>query len=139
MAYTKEPWVFDYTVVFNVDWSSGARELHYSFVHEIVTDNLVAAGATQGTATALAGGGRHRVVTVPVGTGVILPVTQNVSGLKFNVLNQGANALNIYPGVGHSITTVAGVNLGVNIPFVAAVGTNTQLVSLTATTWVEWP
>lgn len=138
MAYVEDPWRFGNIVTFDVDGSFGARMIFYSFVHEFVTDNVVAAGATQGTATLLAGGGRHRIITTPVGSGVILTPNANISGLKMFVLNHGANALNVYPQVGGSINTIANVNLGVNIPFVVAVGTSTTFVSLGATSWQEW-
>ena len=136
--YREEPVVFGGAVTFNVDWSSGARELHYSFIHNVVTDNITAAGTVQGDATLLSGGRMHRVTTVPANSGVILTPNANVSGLYMNVLNHGANALNIYPQVGATITTEANVNLGANIPIVLAVGTSIQLVSLGALAWVEW-
>jgi len=138
MAFTDDVWVFDNVVTFNVDWSSGARELHYSFVQFIHTDNITAAGSVQGDATLLAGGGVHIVTTVASGTGVILTPNANVSGLVMEVYNLGANNLNVYPAVGHNIIDIGGTDLGANTPYVLSVGKIVEFRSRDANTWFVW-
>jgi hypothetical protein len=94
------------------------------------TTGITAAGATQGTATALSATAlEHFVTTVAVSTGVRLP-TPAAAGAKYTIYNRGANALNVYPAVGGVIDAGA-VNAAVVIP----VSTTMQLTSASATQW----
>ena len=94
------------------------------------TTSITAAGATQGTATALSATAlEHFVTTVAASTGVRLP-TPAAAGAKYTIYNRGANALNVYPAVGGVIDAGA-VNAAVVIP----VSTTMQLTSASATQW----
>jgi pectin methylesterase-like acyl-CoA thioesterase len=77
------------------------------------TTGISASGATQGTATALTTS-YNIVSTTPPGTGVILP-TPPAAGLIINIVNRGANTLNVYPNVGGTIDGAA-VNAAVTLP-----------------------
>lgn len=78
------------------------------------TSGVNAAGATQGTATGLDSGiVLHNVTVVAAGTGVRLPI--GVRGAEYKIVNQGANALNIYPASGEAIGTLA-VNTAISLP-----------------------
>lgn len=81
--------------------------------YEGTSTSVSAAGATQGTATALTNS-YNVVTTVAASTGVIFP-TPAIAGLIITVVNKGANILNIYPAVGGTIDS-AGVNTAVTLP-----------------------
>lgn len=86
-----------------------------------------AAGATQGTATAITV--RYaRATTVAVGTGVILPTP--VTGQVHWITNDGANPLNVYPAVGGSID-----GLATNAPIVVPVSETVALQAISTTAW----
>jgi hypothetical protein len=65
-----------------------------------VTNNITAAGSTQGTATALSTQ-INGVTTVAANQGVLLPVVS--AGTWIRVLNRGANTLKVYPPSGGNI------------------------------------
>lgn len=69
-----------------------------------IATGILAAGSTQGTATALTAS-FNEVATVASGQGVLLPAPE--AGDFLLVANQGANALNIYPASGHSINNLS--------------------------------
>lgn len=94
------------------------------------TTSITAAGATQGTATALSATAlEHFVTTVAASTGVRLP-TPAAAGAKYTIYNRGANALNVYPAVGGVIDAGA-----VNAPVVIPVATAIQVSSASGTQW----
>lgn len=82
---------------------------------------LVAAGTTQGTALAITAA-YNNVSTVAANTGVILP-SPGATGVRLVVWNHGANTLNIYPAVGHSINALAN-----NAPLTVAAGAKAALI-----------
>lgn len=91
---------------------------------------ISAAGATQGTATALSATVlEHVVSTVAAGTGVRLP-TPATGGAKYTVYNRGLNALNVYPAVGGTIDAAA-----INMPVVIPAGATAQYTSVSTTQW----
>ena len=84
----------------------------------LLSNNLTAAGSTQGTALALPSD-FNIVTTTAASTGVILPAAgiQCNPGDNFIVVNHGANALSVYPPVGGKIangTTNAALSLPAN-------------------------
>ena len=92
---------------------------------------ISAAGATQGTATALLSD-VNNVTTVAAGSGVILTTT--AVGSYITVLNSGANALLVYPPVGGTIDGQA-TNTPISIP-VSQVWSGSAVASLTWETLV---
>ena len=96
--------------------------------YEPTAATVSAAGATQGTATALTN--MYNVVTsVASGTGVSLPVPIQ-SGLLCKIVNKGVNTLNIYPASGATIDALA-----VNIPFTLAADGSVTMESSSTTQW----
>lgn len=93
----------------------------------IAATEITAAGTTQGTATAITAA-TNNVTTVAASTGVILPVP--FAGDEVVVVNNGANALNVYPQSGSTIGDLAS-----NAPSVLAVGRVLTLRAVTATLW----
>ena len=87
---------------------------------------LTAAGANQGAALALTND-INIVTTTASGTGVVLP-TPTV-GRVVVVINRGANPLNVYPAVGHSINGTA------NSAVVLAANATMIVHGATVTTW----
>lgn len=76
------------------------------YLKRSVTTGVSAAGTVQGDATALSDGiDIHYVGTVASGTGVIL--ANAGAGAKITVINDGANALKVYPPSGHTIAGLA--------------------------------
>jgi hypothetical protein len=97
-------------------------------IYEPAATAVSAAGSTQGTATALTN--MYNVVTtVALGTGVILP-TPLQSGLRYTVVNKGANTLNVYPAVGGTIDA-----LSLNAPFTLAANGSLTIESSSTTQW----
>lgn len=96
------------------------------FVHS-TANGVAASGTNQGSATLLAA--EFNVITsVPVNSGVRLPVT--TGGLRLTVVNNGAIAVNIYPN------TSASINSGtVNTAYSLAAGSRLDYVSVSATQW----
>lgn len=76
-------------------------------------DNLTATGNTQLTAIPL-GASTNAFVTVPSGTGTILPLSGAVAGSAFEIINAGTNSLSVYPPSGQSINANS-VNAAVTI------------------------
>ena len=84
-----------------------------SGLYSSTTTGIVAAGTTQGTATALITS-NNIVSTAPVGSGVILPVP-SFPGWSITVFNRGANSVIMYPNSGGQID-MASANTGIYIP-----------------------
>jgi hypothetical protein len=89
---------------------------------------VVAAGATQGAATVLNDVGMINVSTAAASTGVLLPAS--APGKEIVVINNGANALLIYPAVGDKINALA-----INAGFSAATTSVTILYCFAAGQW----
>jgi hypothetical protein len=88
---------------------------------------LSAAGATQGTATAITKQ-TNQFTTVAASSGAILPSPEQ--GEFIFVANAGANAMNVYPASGHSINALAN-----NAAFSLAVGKNALFWAATSSKW----
>jgi hypothetical protein len=93
----------------------------------LVSSGIAAAGASQGTATALAGQ-ISDVTTVPAGSGVILPAA--VAGQVNLVCDEANLQLLVYPASGASIGTLAA-----NAPQAVPAGLCAQFTALSATAW----
>jgi hypothetical protein len=89
---------------------------------------VTAAGATQGTATALTRS-YNVVTTVASGTGVSLP-PPSAAGLRVVIVNRGANTLNVYPATGGQIDA-AGTNTAITLPVNAT-------ITLQASSTTQW-
>jgi hypothetical protein len=88
-----------------------------------------AAGATQGTATALTTNINNITTTGASADGVILPTA--VAGMRILIRNSAATtALKIYPATGGQINA-----LGANAAFSLAAGSTTELMATTTTQW----
>ena len=91
-----------------------------------------ALGTTQGTAFAVYNGFTH-FSTVALNSGAVLPPTSTTPGLgtqpgdEFEIYNNGANALAVYPPLGGSIAAGA-----VNIALAVPVGKGAKFTLLTA-------
>ena len=96
------------------------------------TTSISAAGASQGTATAITAD-VNNVTTVAAGTGIILTTTQ--TGSYITILNSGANALLVYPPVGGTIDGQA-TNLPISVP-VNQVWSGSAIATLTWETLVS--
>jgi hypothetical protein len=92
-----------------------------------VSAAVVAAGATQGTATALSGQ-ISDVTTVPAGSGVVLPAA--VAGQQNLVCNDGVNQLLVYPASGATIGALA-----TNAPQTVLPGQCAEFAATSATLW----
>jgi hypothetical protein len=92
-------------------------------------DGVVAAGATQGTATVLTPKMAYNVSTVGAGQGVLLPPAVAGAVLAVNN-NQAVNTLLIYPNGADKINALAA-----GAGYVAAVSTITILYCFTAGQW----
>lgn len=99
---------------------------NFHFIHGVQT-GIIAAGATQGTATSLSKD-FNVVSTVPAGAGVILPTT--TGGYKITVINSGANALKVYPSTGAQIN-----GIGTNTAYSLATGGKLEFISVTSSQW----
>lgn len=91
------------------------------------SSSVVAAGATQGTATTLTSS-YNVVVTVPASSGVKLPTPP--VGMRVVVVNKGVNNLNVYPDTGGAIDAD-----GINIPLVLHIDASVTLTAASATQW----
>jgi hypothetical protein len=91
------------------------------------TNTISAAGATQGTATALTTD-YNVVTTVAASTGVVLPT--GLAGRNIIIVNRGANTLNVYPAVGGTIDSLA-----TNSPTTLSPNQTLTIESITATQW----
>jgi hypothetical protein len=96
-----------------------------------ISNNLTATGTNQATALSL-GANINITTTVAAGTGVLLPNAGSLLGTRMIIFNQGANTLNIYPGVGYSIDGGA-----TNAPITLASGKLIEIMITTATTWYQ--
>lgn len=83
---------------------SGCAPLQAQASVGFLSNNLTAAGSTQGTALALPSD-FNIVTTTAASTGVILPAAgpQCSPGDSFIVVNHGANSLTVYPPTGGKI------------------------------------
>ena len=97
------------------------------FVAYGVTASITAAGSTQGTAVALTRP-INVVTTAAASTGVILPAT--VAGMRMIVVNNGANALAVYPPSGGAINAIA-----TNGSYSLAVGARLEFIAASTTQW----
>lgn len=93
-----------------------------------VATGLTAAGSTQATALALTND-VNIFGTVAASTGAILPNYD--IGDDLVVVNGGANALNVYPPVGHQINSGA-ANAAVSVP----AGKSARFCRVSSTRWV---
>ena len=93
-----------------------------------VSASVSAAGATQGTATALTSS-INIVTTVAASTGVSLP-TPSQGGVEITVVNNGANTLNVYPASGGTIESLA-----VNVPITLSAGARATYIASSTTQW----
>lgn len=78
----------------------------------ILSNNLTAAGSTQGTALPLPSD-FNVFTTVAASTGAILPTSTTTDWIT--VVNHGANALSVYPPTGGTISTGA-TNAAFSVP-----------------------
>ena len=92
-----------------------------------VADGIVALGSNQGDATAISKD-INVITTAAAGTGVRLPAT--TPGLRMTIVNEGANAINVYPANGAQINSLA-----TNAAYSLAVGARLDFVSTTTTKW----
>ena len=97
---------------------------------QIQVTGLTAAGSTQGTALALALAHINIITTAAASTGVILPTTPD-NGDTMVVVNGGANALAVYPPVGHTI-----LGLAANAALSLGIGKSGSFQRVGATSWV---
>jgi hypothetical protein len=95
---------------------------------QVVLTGLTAAGSTQGTALALTGDANF-IGTAAASTGVILP-SYDVGDVIY-VVNGGANAVAVYPPVGHTIN-----GLAANTALSVAVGKGSMFARVDGTRWV---
>ena len=92
-----------------------------------VETGITASGTNQATARVLIKD-MNVVSTVAASSGVRLPVT--TGGMKFTIVNAGANALNVYPA------TSAQINAGgTNVAYSVAVGARLDFISTSSTQW----
>jgi fibronectin-binding autotransporter adhesin len=93
-----------------------------------VATGIVAAGATQGTATPLTKEINVVSTSVSSATGVILPTA--VAGMVITVINTSANLVFVYPGTSSYINTQL-----VNVPNTLPAGNTLQVVATSGTQW----
>ena len=105
----------------------GANIIANSYVIHSIGTGISAAGATQGTATALTKE-INVVSTVSVGQGVALPTA--VAGMTIYVVNTNANTVNVYPASGGTISS-----LGLNAAYSQPTGIMIQYVATSSTQW----
>lgn len=106
---------------------SAANVITTGFHIRSIATGLTAAGATQGTASAITKE-VNVVSTVAVGTGVILPTA--VAGMAITITNTTANSLLVYPATGGVINTLA-----TNAGFTQPAGATIQFIAPTNVQW----
>ena len=132
MPRTSEEWSFTAPLVAIDNATFGGRTIFYTYFYQWVTDDV----------TALAGGGHSGapLVSTPItivttcataSDSIRLPEGQNVGGLRFEIKNEGAENLAIYPAPAHTIEGQSAGN-----PITLAPGAWTVLISRDATTWM---
>lgn len=95
------------------------------------TLTVTAAGANQGTATAIASGTELvKITTAAASTGVRLPVPAGVNDMVA-IINAGANAVAIYPATGGTVNGLA-ANASISLP----VGKSALCIAINATDWM---
>ena len=100
-----------------------------------IQSGQTALGTTQGTAFAIFNNYTH-FSTTAAGTGAVLPPVSATVGLatqlgdEFDVYNNGANALLVYPPLGGAIGTIA-VNTALSVP--SGKGAKFALLTITGT------
>ena len=93
-----------------------------------VATGIVAAGATQGTATPLTKEINVVSTSVSSATGVVLPTA--IAGMVITVINASANLVFVYPGTSSFINTQL-----VNVPNTLPAGNTLQVVASSGTQW----
>ena len=88
-----------------------------------------AAGTTQANATAITSD-RNIITTAAAGSGVVVPVA--VAGKTMFVVNNGANAVKVYPAVGGYFDALA-----INLPITLPVGQTLELSGYNSTKWMS--
>jgi hypothetical protein len=106
-------------------FGSGLTTLAVASICQDVTSGIVAAGTTQGTATALTST-LNGLGTVAAGSGVVLYAGS--PGDCQIVYNAGLNPVNVYPPSGYGINQLAA-----NIPHVLPINTACEYWFLSAT------
>jgi len=112
---------------------TAASSLNLSY---IAMSSVSAAGTNQATATVLTAStqpGYFAITSTPSGTGVLLPVT-NTSRGGYVIINQGANALLVYPNGTNTINGMAA-----SAPYTIPVGGSIRFLSSGATAWSTNP
>jgi hypothetical protein len=105
----------------------GANIIANSYVIHSIGTGISAAGATQGTATALTKE-MNVVSTVSVGQGVALPTA--VAGMAIYIVNISANAVQVYPASGGTIGSLA-----LNAAYEQASGATLHYIATSSTQW----
>lgn len=105
-----------FTSKIDINGSSGVVSINddltiSGFTQYSATSGITAAGSTQGTATALTTT-INKIDTASSNTGVVLP---NATGSTFIVINDGANAVKVYPPSGGQIDYL-GTNNALEMP-----------------------
>lgn len=100
---------------------------NFTALNTTVSATVTAAGTTQGTATAITSTVTF-ITSAASGTGVILPAPD--LGTKATIVNHGANPVNIYPAVGHTID-----NGTVDAPLVLPQGCAVDVIGTSSTNW----
>ena len=101
---------------------------NFTALNTTVSATVTAAGTNQGTATAITSTVSF-ITSAAAGTGVILP-TPDI-GTKATIVNHGANPINIYPAVGHTID-----NGAANAPLLLPQGCAVDLIGSSSTNWI---
>ena len=100
---------------------------NFTALNTTVSATVTAAGTNQGTATAITSTVTF-ITTAASGTGVILPAPD--LGTKATIVNHGANPVNLYPAVGHTID-----NGSANAPLVLPQGCAVDVIGTSSTNW----
>ena len=95
-----------------------------------LTTSISAAGTNQGSATSLTSD-YNVISTVGSGQGVILPVTSSPYGRSVTVINNGANALLVYPPSSGTIDSAA-----TNTPVTLPISGQLTVFSASSTAWL---
>lgn len=106
---------------------TGANIISTTYSIQSVLASQTAAGTVQGNALAITRS-VFECSTVASGTGVVLPTA--VAGMTITVINNGLNALNVYPASGASINS-----LSTNVAYSLLVGARLQFIALSSTKW----
>ena len=131
MPVSREIWTYE------AQGNHYGRELFNGFFHLGVTNGLTAfATGGQGGATALGQTTVNRFTIVASAGDSAILTTPAAGGLLQVVINHGANAMNLFPAVGHNIILANGTDLGANAAISIPAGSLVWLVSLDDNTWL---